>query len=119
MDHINILCVNLNGLERLSTILIEPPEEFKALETHVVDIAAQQVQREVQHIANERDDYKAYHISGDRTQRVEHLGNDGTGEHQSHQTRIGQNIGKISGNVIVQGAADTNQLSADALLAIT
>ena len=83
-----------------------------------MDIAAQQVQRHVQGVADHGDQEEQNDIAGDGAEGVEHLGNDRTGQHQRHQTGIGQNIGKISGNVIVQGTADAHELSADTLLAI-
>ena len=40
----------------LAAILIEPAKEFQKLQAHVVDIAAQQVQRQIQRITDEGDD---------------------------------------------------------------
>ena len=49
---------------------------------------------------------------------VENLSDDRAGQHQSHQTGVGQDIAEVTRNVVIQGTADTHQLAHDALLAV-
>ena len=56
-----------------AAILIEPAKEFQKLQAHVVDVAAQQVQRQIQHVADQRDDHEEDHTAEHAAQRIEHL----------------------------------------------
>src|SRR5699024_1441841 len=69
--NIHIVCLICDGAEGPSAALIEPVEKFQALEPQIVDVAAQQVQREVQGIAQRGDNHKGDHIAGHCPQLVE------------------------------------------------
>ena len=61
------------GTVGLAAVLVEASEKFQKLQAHIVDIAAQQVQRQVQHIADECDDDEGDHVAGGGAQHIEHL----------------------------------------------
>ena len=46
--NIHVFCIHRQGAEGLSAVLIEVFKELQALEPQVMDVAAQQIQREVQ-----------------------------------------------------------------------
>ena len=58
---IYIFGLDQQGPEGLAALLVETVEEFQALEPQVMNVAAQQIQREVEHIADEGDDHEADH----------------------------------------------------------
>ena len=64
---------NFHGTEGLAAVLIEAPEKLKALETHVVDIAAENIQRKVQRVAYKGDYDECNHVPSHRAELVEHL----------------------------------------------
>jgi len=65
--------------------------------------AAQEVQRKIQCVSRKRDNEKENDIPWNGAQRIEHLGDDASGQHQGHQTRIGQNIAEIARHMVVDG----------------
>ena len=80
-----------------------------------MDIAAQQVQREVERVACQGDDQKYNDVSGNGAQRVEHLGDNAAGQHQGHQSGIGQEISEIAGHVVINRAENTRDLAHETL----
>ena len=75
-----------------------------------MDVAAQQIQREVQGVSRHGDDEEHHHVAGDGAQGVEHLSDDAAGQHQGHQPGVGQDVPEIAGHVVVQGAEDPGDL---------
>ena len=71
-----------------------------------MDVAAQQVQGEVQGIACQRDDEEHDDVAGNGAQGVEHLRNDAARQHQGHQTGVREDVSEIPGDVIVQRTED-------------
>ena len=69
-----------------------------------MDVAAQQVQREVQSVARQRDDEKHHHVAGNGAQGVEYLCNHAARQHQGHQTGIGQNVSEVARDVVIERA---------------
>ena len=79
--------LHAQGTEGLAAVLIKTSEEFQKLQAHIVDIAAQQIQRQVQRVAHQRDDDEQHDVSGSGAQHVEHLGQHRAGQHQRHQRK--------------------------------
>ena len=104
LDYIYIFCLNCQGLVGLAALLVKTVEKFQALQAQVVDIAAQQVQRQVQCVADHGNDDKQDHVAEGGRQGVEHLGDHAAGQHQGHKADIGQNIAEIAGDAVVNGA---------------
>jgi hypothetical protein len=52
------------GIERPAAVLVELAEILQALETQVVDVAAEQVQREVQRVAQQGDEQENEDVAG-------------------------------------------------------
>ena len=82
LHYLHIFCLRRQGLIRLSARLIKASEKFQKLQAHIVDVAAQQIQRQVQCVADQRDDNEGDDLAEGGAQGVEHPGNDGTGQHQ-------------------------------------
>ena len=99
------------GLEGPAARHIELVEELQALQTQVVDVAAQQVQPEVQRVADQADRDEDQQGARHRAQRVEDLGNDAAGQHQGHQTGVGQNVAEPARDVAVDAGEDGGQLA--------
>lgn len=71
LNYINIVCLDCQRLIGPSALLVEPAEELQTLQTQVVDIAAQEVQRQVQRVADHGDDDKQDHVPEGSAQGVE------------------------------------------------
>ena len=80
-----------------------------------MDIAAEKVQREVQAVTDDEDRYEEPEAVGDSADGVEHRRDDGAGEHQSHDTGIGQDIAEPAGGGIVKSPEQAAELAEDAL----
>lgn len=48
LHNFNILCFYGQRPVALAALLVKPTEKFQKLQTHIVDVAAQQVQRQIQ-----------------------------------------------------------------------
>ena len=81
-----------------------------------MDVAAQQVQRQIQGVADEGDDHEAHHVPGGGTQHIEYLRQHGARQHQRHQTHIGEDIAEKACDAVIYGAHQPRDL-AEALLA--
>ena len=81
-----------------------------------MDVAAQQVQRQVQHIADECDDDEGDHVAGGGAQHIEHLGQHCAGQHQRHQPDVGQDITEETRHAVVHRRHEARYL-AEALFA--
>ena len=93
--------IKVQGTEGSSAVLIELAEVLQALQTQVMDVAAQQVQREVQCVARKGDNQEDDDVARDGPQGVEHLGDDRAGQHQSHKTGVGQDVAKVARHMVV------------------
>ena len=60
-------------------------------------VPAQQVQRQIQGVAHQRDDDERHDVAGGSAQHIEYLRQHRAGQHQRHQTHIGQNIAEKAG----------------------
>lgn len=111
---IHVFCIDGQGAEGSSAVLIEGLEKFQALQAQVVDVAAQQVQREVQGVAHHGDEHEGDHVASDAAQSVEHAGDDAAGEHQGHEPGVGEHVAENAGGAVVDRAHEGPRL-ADAL----
>ncbi len=59
-----------------------------------MDVAAQQIQREVQGVSHHGDDEEHHHVAGDGAQGVEHLGDDLPASIRAIRRGIGQDVPK-------------------------
>ena len=76
-----------------------------------MDVAAQQIQRKIQSIAQRGDDDEGDHVARHRAQLVEHAGDDAAGQHQGHQPGVGHDVAEIAGDAVVHRAEHRRDLS--------
>ena len=109
--NVYIVCIDRQGLERLAAVLIEFTEVFQTLQTQIMDVAAQQVQREVESIAGYRHEQEEHHVPRDRAERIEDRCNDRACQHQGHQSGIGKNVAEVARHMVVDRAEDRRDLA--------
>ena len=69
-----VFCFDSQRSKSSSAVLIEFAEVLQALQSQVVHIAAQQVQRKVQRVSHKEDDEEYHQIVGNGADGVENLG---------------------------------------------
>ena len=76
-----------------------------------MDIAAQQVQREVESIAGYRHEQEEHHVPRDRAERIEDRCNDRACQHQGHQSGIRKNVAEVARHMVIDRAEDRCDLA--------
>lgn len=78
---IYIFSVDEQRPEGLAAFFVEPSKELQTLEPQIVDIAAQQIQHEVQRVSYQGDDNEACHRAAYLTQGIKDLRDDAASQH--------------------------------------
>ena len=93
-----------------AAVFIELSEILQALQTQVMHIAAQEVQREVQRMPDQENDQEEDQVVCDPADGIEDGRNYAARQHQRHNTGIGKNISEPTGQCTVQGTEDAGKL---------